>query len=93
MQQIYCIKICYHSRYKTYHEDHSTEAWMFIMLSFHFTQVVYKKPPDQIKFTQAVDSPVLVQARINTKQLSDVSSLQVKEWVPVWFYTPGSFLW
>uniref|UniRef100_A0A670Z4A9 Nebulin n=1 Tax=Pseudonaja textilis TaxID=8673 RepID=A0A670Z4A9_PSETE len=35
--------------------------------------VVYKKPPDQIKFTQVANSPVLVQAQINTKQLSDMN--------------------
>lgn len=45
------------------------------LISF-LPQHTYKVHPDKTKFTQVTDSPVLVQAQVNSKQLSDVSSLK-----------------
>jgi hypothetical protein len=42
--------------------------------SFAPSQHTYKVHPDKTKFTQVTDSPVLLQAQVNSKQLSDVSS-------------------
>ncbi|XP_039183827.1 nebulin isoform X40 [Crotalus tigris] len=83
--QIHCMKVgamTSDKNYKADYEEEKANCYFPQTLTPEYEvqkkldkckDVVYKKPPDQIKFTQAADSPVLVQAQINTKQLSDMN--------------------
>nr|XP_032813062.1 nebulin isoform X6 [Petromyzon marinus] len=44
-----------------------------------FKDLVYKKHPDTVPFTQSMDSPVMLQAKVNARQLSDVNYKQAYE--------------
>ncbi|XP_028991872.1 nebulin isoform X5 [Betta splendens] len=52
---------------------------------------VYRQHPDKVKFTQVVDSPVLVQAAINAKQLSDLNYKEQYEQTKIKSHLPPDY--
>ncbi|KAK2840122.1 hypothetical protein Q5P01_013862 [Channa striata] len=69
-------------QYKADYEDMKTKCFFPQTLTPEYEALkklqqcsdkVYRKHPDTVKFTQVVDSPVLVQAAINAQQLSDLN--------------------
>ncbi|KAH0621391.1 hypothetical protein JD844_022635 [Phrynosoma platyrhinos] len=83
--QTHCMKISAMNsdkNYKADYEEDKSKCYFPLTITQEYEAMkkldqckdfTYKKHPDQIKFTQVTDSPVLVQAQINSKQLSDLN--------------------
>ncbi|XP_044159497.1 nebulin isoform X2 [Bufo gargarizans] len=82
---LHCAKVSNlisEKNYKADYEDEKTNCYFPQTLTAEYEaskkldqckDYVYKKHPDKLKFTQVTDSPVQVQAEVNSKQLSDLN--------------------
>ncbi|XP_067892361.1 nebulin [Heterodontus francisci] len=81
----HCLRVGAMKSDKNYKEDYEmdkgrcyfpqtiTPEYEAMKSSYQCKDQVYKLHPDKIRFTQVVDSPVMLQAQVNAKQLSDLN--------------------